>query len=217
MDVSKLSNGSLADKVFARLEEEIISGALPRGEVLSENKLSAALGVSRTPVREALQRLEQEGLVSQAAGRGAVVQGVTVEDLMDIYDIRIRIEGLAASDAAANASDAQLAELSSLVELQEFYASRGDADKLRDTDSQFHAMLFDCCTRRVLKDVLTGLHRRIERYRGMSVQSPERALKMPEEHRAIIDALNARDCELAERLTVEHIKNARDSLLASIE
>ncbi|MBE6753744.1 MAG: GntR family transcriptional regulator [Ruminococcaceae bacterium] len=211
-----MSTGSLSDKVFEKLESDILTGTLATGEVLSENKLSAALGVSRTPVREALQRLVQDGLVRQEAGHGLVVHGVTVDDLIDIYDIRLRIEGMAARDAAVCATAEQLAELSSLVELQEFYAARGDADKLRDTDSQFHSMLYNCCSRRILSDTLQGLHHRVERYRRMSVQSPERALRMAEEHRAILDAFTAHDADAAERLVTEHISNALASLRSSV-
>lgn len=212
-----MSNGSLAEKVFRSIEEDILKGVLQPEEVLSENKLSAAMGVSRTPVREALRRLEQAGLVRQEPGKGAVVQGVTTADLIDIYDIRLRIEGMAVRDCADMITPEQLAELESLVELQEFYTERADADKLHEIDSQFHAKIYECCTRRVLTDVLSGLHHRVERYRLMSVQSPERASCMAQEHRAILGALKAHDAQLADSLMVEHIKNARDSLALNVK
>ena len=94
---------SLADQVFERLEDDIITGVYPRGEILTELKLVEVLGVSRTPIREALRRLEQERLIAES-GKGSVVLGITQEDLMDIMDIRQRVEGLAAFYAAQNAT-----------------------------------------------------------------------------------------------------------------
>lgn len=90
---------TLADQVFERLESDIIQGVYPRGEVLTELKLVEQLNVSRTPIREALRRLEQEHLIADT-GKGSVVLGITAEDLVDIMDIRCRIEGLASYYAA---------------------------------------------------------------------------------------------------------------------
>ena len=92
---------SLADQVFERLENDIITGVYPRGEILTELKLVEQLGVSRTPIREALRRLEQERLIAES-GKGSVVLGITVEDLVDIMQIRQRVEGLAAYYATVN-------------------------------------------------------------------------------------------------------------------
>lgn len=210
-------NVSLSDKVFSTLEEEILTGVLQSGETVSENKLSARLGVSRTPIREALRRLEQEGLVRNDPGRGAVILGVTKQDLLDIYEIRIRIEGLAARSAAQSITEEQAAAMKELVELQEFYVSKGDSEKIRDFDSRFHSMIYSFCTSRVLADTLTGLHHRIERFRSMSVVNSERASRTTSEHRAILEALAAHDSDRAESLLIEHISNARDALAKVIE
>ena len=94
---------SLADQVFEKLENDIITGVYPKGEVLTELKLVEQLGVSRTPIREALRRLEQERLI-QDSGKGSVVLGITLEDLEDIMNIRESVEGLAAFYAAKNAT-----------------------------------------------------------------------------------------------------------------
>lgn len=205
-------NISLAVKVFEALESEILKGELERGETLSENKISARLGVSRTPVREALQRLEQEGLVKTEQGKGAVVLGISQGDLLDIYEIRIRIEGLAARYAARNITDEQAKEMLDLVELQEFYAMKNDSQNLRDIDSKFHSMIYKFCTSRILTDTLTSLHHRIERFRRMSVEMGGRGNLSVEEHREIAEALASHDEDKAESLLIEHIKNARDKL-----
>ncbi|MCQ2449309.1 MAG: GntR family transcriptional regulator [Clostridia bacterium] len=94
---------SLADQVFDHLEQDILSGVYQRGEALTETKLSAELGVSRTPIREALRRLEQEGIIEETA-KGCIVVGISEQDLTDLFLIRSKLEGLSASTAAANVS-----------------------------------------------------------------------------------------------------------------
>ena len=101
---------SIADQIFEQLERDILTGKYQRGEVLSEMRLSAELGVSRTPIREALRRLEQENILSDS-GRGAVVVGISREDMLDMYEMRIQIEGLAAQRAAACISEQQLQQM----------------------------------------------------------------------------------------------------------
>lgn len=128
---------TLADQVFERLESDIIQGVYPRGEVLTELRLVEQLNVSRTPIREALRRLEQEHLIADT-GKGTVVLGITAEDLVDIMDIRCKIEGLASYYAAKNASPDGLARLQHILDLQEFYFEKRDAEHLREMDDQFH-------------------------------------------------------------------------------
>ena len=107
---------SIADQIFELLERDILSGKYPRGEVLSELRLSEELGVSRTPVREAIRRLEQENILEDT-GRGAVVVGISKEDMQDMYEIRSRIEDMAAARAAKNITDEQLATIKEYTRL----------------------------------------------------------------------------------------------------
>ena len=108
---------SLADQVFERLENDIIQGVYAKGEVLTELKLVELMGVSRTPIREALRRLEQERLIADS-GKGSVVLGITEDDLLDIMNIRQRIEGLAAYYATLNMTEEGRKELTHIVDLQ---------------------------------------------------------------------------------------------------
>ena len=149
---------TLADQVFERLESDIIQGVYPRGEVLTELKLVEQLNVSRTPIREAL-RLEQEHLIADT-GKGSVVLGITAEDLVDIMDIRCRIEGLASFYAAKNVSPEGLARLRHILDLQEFYFEKRDAEHLREMDDQFHDVICDMSGHAVISDTLVPLHRK---------------------------------------------------------
>lgn len=205
---------SIADQIFEQLERDILTGKYQRGEVLSELRLSAELGVSRTPIREAVRRLEQENILKET-GRGMVVIGISREDMQDMYEIRLRIEGLAASRAAANISDEQLKQMEQTLDLQSFYIDKqeGDsAEQIRDMDSRFHELIYESSGSRAFHETLSALHRKIMKYRSASVSKHSRALLSLEEHRAIYDALAAHDSEAAEKAALKHVVNARDSM-----
>ncbi len=203
---------TLADQVFERLEADIIQGVYPRGEVLTELKLVEQLDVSRTPIREALRRLEQEHLIADT-GKGSVVLGITIEDMIDIMDIRCKIEGLASYYAAKNTDSDGLARLRHIMDLQEFYFDRHDTEYLRKMDDQFHDAICDLCGHAVISDTLVPLHRKTSRYRKASISDESRTAQVVKEHRAIFDAIAAGDADLAAELTAEHTKNAKKSMI----
>ncbi len=207
---------SLADQVFERLENDIIQGVYPKGEILTELKLVEQLGVSRTPIREALRRLEQERLIADT-GKGSLVLGITEEDLLDIMNIRQRIEGLAAYYATVNLTQTGRAELAHLVDLQDFYFAKGDTEHLRHVDDQFHDMIYRLSQRSVIMDTLIPLHRKTRRYRRISMEDRERTTKTMMEHRAIYDAIVSGDAALAKELTTRHIANAKEHMLGSVK
>ena len=208
-----MNNGrrSIADTVFDRIEADILNGTLPPGELLTELKLCELLSVSRTPVREALNRLRQEGLIEES-GKGAVVVGITDRDLDDIYEIRLRVEGLATAMCAEVITDGELKQLEKTVALQEYYTSRRDSDSIRNLDSEFHRLIYSFCGSRILSELLSDLHRKVQRFRRSSVEDPDRARAAAKEHGEILDALRSRDRDRAERLAVAHIKNAWSSI-----
>ncbi len=131
---------SLADQVFEKLENDIIVGVYPRGEILTELKLVEQLGVSRTPIREALRRLEQERLIADS-GKGSVVLGITEDDLMDIMSMRKHIEGLASYYATKNATPEGLAELK-----QSFMTSMQKSETLSICGSWMTNFTMHCAT-----------------------------------------------------------------------
>ncbi|MEE1279307.1 MAG: GntR family transcriptional regulator [Oscillospiraceae bacterium] len=202
---------SLANQIFERLENDILTGKYQRGELLTEIKLSEILGVSRTPIREALRRLEQEHLIEETS-KGSLVLGITQEDLRDIYLIRQHIEGLAAFRAAQTITDEQLGELSEILDLQEFYAKRGDAVQIKGADHQFHELIYRYSGSNVIYNTLKPLHKKVQKYRQVSVQNSARALVSVEEHREILNALAAHDAELAQKMMTEHVINAYSSI-----
>lgn len=207
---------SLADQVFDKLENDIIQGVYPKGEILTELKLVDHLGVSRTPIREALRRLEQERLIADT-GKGSIVLGITEEDLLDIMNIRQQIEGLAAYYAAINMTEEGRAELAHIVDLQDFYFSKWDTEHLRKVDDEFHSMICRLSKRTVLTDTLLPLHRKTRRYRRIAMEDRDRTTQTMKEHRQMYEAIVSGDAELAMKLTTQHIKNAKIHMIKGAE
>ena len=203
---------SLADQVFEKLENDIIQGVYQRGELLTELKLVEQLGVSRTPIREALRRLEQERLIEDT-GKGSRVLGITKEDLEDIMNIRQRIEGLAAYYAARNITPDGLRELTHIVDLQEFYFSKRDKEHLRQVDDEFHDMICALSRRSVIADTLIPLMRKTRRYRRVAIDDWERTTNTMNEHRRMFEAIASGNAELAQELATQHIIHASRHLI----
>lgn len=205
-----------ADALFEELENDIVSGKYLPGDAMKEMDLVKERNVSRTPVREALHRLEQEHLVEMTE-HGMVVRGVLKEDLKDIMLIRSRIEGLAARFAAQSGDAEGLARLKAIVDAQEQAVNDGDGDGLKLCDDAFHRQICIMSGHPLLADTLIPLHRKIARYRRLSVSSRDRAKRAAAEHRAIYEAIARGDAEKSERLTDEHLRHATESILGMEE
>ena len=165
-------------------------------------------------IREALRRLEQEHLIADT-GKGTVVLGITAEDLVDIMDIRCKIEGLASYYAAKNASPEGLARLQHILDLQEFYFEKRDAEHLREMDDQFHDIICDMSGHAVISDTLVPLHRKTRR--KASIADAKRTAQVVKEHRAIYEAIAAGDADAAAALTTEHTIHAKKSMIERMD
>ncbi len=203
---------TLADRVFDRLERDIISGAYKKGEILTELRLVEELGVSRTPIREALRRLGQERLIRETP-KGSVVLGITRRDLEDILMMRVRIEGLVAYYAAQNRTDEQLDEMRHTLELQEYYVSKGDTAHVVEMDVRFHNLIFIMSDHQMLTDALQPMLRKIMKFRRESMDVLSRAERSVREHRGLYEAIAAGERDRAESLMTHHVGNARQSIL----
>lgn len=203
---------SLADQVFDKLENDIIQGVYPKGEILTELKLVEQLGVSRTPIRDALRRLEQERLIADT-GKGSLVLGITDADLLDIMNIRERVEGLAAYYAAKNITPEGVKELTHITDLQDFYYNKWDTERLRQVDDEFHDAICRMSMRTVISDTLIPLHRKTRRYRRIAMEDRERTSQTMKEHYAIYKAVASGDAELARELMTQHITNAKAHMI----
>ena len=205
-------NVSLASQVYERLESDILSCKYQYGEIITELGLCADLGVSRTPVREALRRLEQENLVEDC-GKGKIVRGITRKDFEDMCEVRLRIESLAVRGFAEHADENAMNNLREVLEFQEFYLQRDNRDQIHIMDGRFHQVIYQYCGSAVLRDILSPMHKKIQNFRRISIKRTGRAGASVEEHRQIYAAVEARNAELAENLMKEHIYHAMKSVM----
>ena len=203
---------SLSDQVFEHLEDDILSGRFERGQIITELQLCSELGVSRTPVREALRRLFQEHLIEDTP-KGTMVLGITPKDYRDMSEIRLRIEELAVRGFVELADPDNLKALKEAVDFQEFYLSREDVDQLKALDGRFHEIIYAGCGSMILRDTLSPLHKKIQQYRRNALRTPERAAHSVQEHREILQAILGKDAELAAARMRDHIMNAVDRAL----
>jgi DNA-binding GntR family transcriptional regulator len=196
---------SLRGRVFNKIREDILSGKYSHNEELKETAIGMELGVSRTPVREALRQLELEGLVSIIPNKGAYVNGISEKDIHDIYIIRSYLEGLCARWACDNITQVQIDELEEIVYLSEFHAKKDHHEQIVELDNKFHQMIYDASNSKILNHVLSDFHHYVQRIRKITLASETRATNSNKEHTAILEAIKQRDGEKAERLAHEHI------------
>ncbi len=206
-------SASLEARVYNEVREALLCGQFKKGEWLTEHMLTQKLGVSRTPVRSALQRLAEDGLVSMTPNRGAVVIGIAKEDIVDIYRIRMRLEGLASAMAAEKITDGAKQQLSENVALFEFYVQRQDTEHIEELDTAFHSMIYEASGSRTLERILTDLHSNTKAYRSQSLCVPGRLARTLEEHKEILGAILTGNAEKAEKLTSAHIECAMENML----
>ncbi|MEW6623921.1 MAG: GntR family transcriptional regulator [Bacillota bacterium] len=203
---------SLRGMVFNRLLDDILNGVYQPGETLVESKLAEKLGVSRTPIREAIKQLELEGLVTPLPNRRVIVQGVTEKDIDDIYMIRKRLEGLAARWAVANITEEELDDLKKTMDLMEFYTEKGQLEQVQELDAKFHSIIFQASKSKPLRFVLSNFHQFVRKARGDSLMVTGRLHKALEEHRNILKAIISNDPEAAEQAMKRHVLSAKDNL-----
>ena len=199
--------GGTVDIAYWTIRDAIRTKVLGPGERLVDVELAAALDMSRTPVREALRRLESEGLVENAPRRGPSVMTLTLQDLVDIFEIDEVLEGLAARSAAQRMGTAEIEALGQVVSRMEQALAAGDESALATANTQFHSMMRLGSKNGRLPAMLGQLRDTAPTLRSHQL-SPERAPIAIAEHRAIYQAIAARDGAEAERLSREHTQNA---------
>ena len=203
---------SLANQVYDTLEYNILSGKYAYGEIISETRLSEELGVSRTPIREAMSRLAHEKLIKDSPN-GTVVVGVTENDVRDLFEVKRRIEVIATRRAAENISEEGLQQLKENIDQQEFFAQKDDAVKVRDLDTEFHDIIYIECGSIILEGILSPIHHKMMKYRRVSLERAHRIMDSVAEHRAIYDAIAAKDGDKVDTLVLVHIDHAYNNIM----
>lgn len=207
---------SLANQVYETIERNILNGVYSKGAVISEMKLSEELGVSRTPIREAMTRLETERLI-ETTSTGTVVVGISDKDVKDMFQVKLHLDPLIMKMAATNISAHALEKLKENLEQQEFYNSKGNTEKLRDLDTEFHDIIYAESKSPILQHILTGIHHKLLKYRKASLDKSDRSDHSVEEHEAIYEALAARDEMRIELLVLQHINHSYDTIMKGVK
>lgn len=207
----------LREIVFETLRDAIINQVLRPGERLMEIQLAEELGVSRTPVREAIRKLELEGLVVMLPRRGAYVAGISMKDILEVFEVRAALEALAASLAAERITDEELDEMERQLVKETEETEANNLRNIVEIDTTFHDLLYKAARNERLVNFVNLLQEQLHRFRSASLARPGRSKTALEEHRKILEAIAARDAKLAERLAREHIENAEQAMLLSLE
>lgn len=198
---------SLRGRVFNKIRGDILRGRYHENQALKEINISNELGVSRTPVREAIKQLELEGLVTSIPNKGAIVHGILAKDIQDIYEVRSMIEGLATRWAAINITDEELDQLDEIVFLSEFHLSKGKYEQLYHLDNKYHEKIYQISNSRIIQHVLSDFHHYVQRVRKSALMNHDRAAESIKEHKNIIEAIRNKQYDEVERLANEHIIN----------
>ena len=208
VDADALRTRSRADFVYDSLRDAIWEGRFARGERLREEEIARVLGVSRTPVREALQRLQQHGLLVVGAGRGLVVAELSKQQVLELYAMREILEGSAARFAAQHAT---ATEIEILYRLQRELAQAGADDPLvlLNLNRRLHQAIYEAAHNQYLLATLNSLHDSLALLHSTTFRVPTRRRESDEEHRRIVAAIEGRDPEAAERAAREHIRQAQ--------
>lgn len=206
----------LREVVFEALREAIINGTLKPGERMMEIQLAEQLGVSRTPVREAIRKLELEGFVVMIPRKGAYVAGISLKNIADVFEVRAALEALAAGLAAERITSDELEELERMLVRKGECIEEERLEELIEIDTLFHEAMYKASRNEKLEQMIHNLREQIQRFRSTSLAYPGRMKEALEEHKKIVEAIADRDVALAQQLAREHIENAENSMLEAL-
>ena len=203
----------LRDVVFESLREGILEGKLSPGQRLMEVQLAEQLGVSRTPVREAIRKLELEGLVVMLPRKGAYVANMSLKDIIDVLEIRASLEGLSAYLAAERINEEDIKKLEKIAQEFKEHADDGDVEGLLKMDVEFHECIFNATNNKKLHQLINSLWEQVYRFRVTYISDYDSSVNIIKEHELILEAIIKGDSELAKRYATEHIEKAEQFMI----
>ncbi|KAA0256932.1 GntR family transcriptional regulator [Deferribacter autotrophicus] len=205
-----LETKPLREKIADKIRTDIIKGVYKDGDRLVEPKLAEILGISRTPIREALRQLESEGFVEIIPRKGAIVKTMTLEDVDNLYVIKASLEGLAARQAVKYIKDEDIEEMSKINQRFLYIANKSSdiVEEYLKYNIDFHNIFIKLSHNEKLVEILEGLSKNFQRIKGMLITKSDRALKAYEEHNEIIKAFKSKNAELVELKVRWHIENS---------
>lgn len=203
----------LRELVCETIRQAIVDGVFSPGERLMEIQLADEMGVSRTPVREAIRKLELEGFVVMIPRRGTYVADISIKDINEVYEIRTSLEVLAAGLAAERISDEELETMQRLLVEIGQHIEDGNIEKIVEIDTAFHDVLYKASRNKRLAGIINNLREQITVIRRRSMMYPGRLQNTMEEHRILVDSIAAHDVDRAQNAACLHMENAEHTLL----
>ncbi len=215
--ITASSASSMVDEVYASLLSAIVEARLGAGTPLSQNKLAAHLGVSRTPVREALLRLERDGLVQRTPDTGFVVATITAEEVNEACDLLAVLDTYVYRRAARQMTAEQLDELLTVASRLVESATAGDTEGWREADNVYHAAVMRAASNRFVAESLQQTRRRVQRFWLGKPDFGGRLVTCSHDHVALAEAMRNQDEDVLTRTVQAHIERLRDGVLARLE
>ncbi|WP_315117714.1 GntR family transcriptional regulator [uncultured Clostridium sp.] len=207
---------SAREIILEELRAAIFDKKLKPGDRLVENNIAKSMGVSRTPVREALRQLEIEGLAVNIARKGTLVKGITKEDAMEIYDIRGALEGLAVRKACLNISRMEILRLKEIIEIMRRCIDENDNENYIKSHNEYNGIILNASKNKRLIANLENIYEYLKSMRKVSLSNEIRREEALLEHRNIVEAIEKGDESLAERLAREHVVNAKNAFIGKM-
>jgi DNA-binding GntR family transcriptional regulator len=206
----------LSQKVYRVLKTEIVKGFLEPGTKLLEDKIATQMGVSRTPIREAIQKLAAEGLIKIAPNQTLIVTEISLEDIKEVLQIRGVLEGLAARIAAKKINKQEVEELEKIIAQMSLHVTKEDLSSYCKVDDEFHNLILHICGNKWIIQIRDNLSNFIYRFRIKSLSVPGRLKCSFEEHRKIMESLQKHNSIEAERLSQLHMENTIINILKNV-
>ena len=220
MGIERLSSlaerKSLGQHVFENLKQAIIKGEIPSGQRLVENRLAQRMGISRTPVREAIHKLEREGYLGKRPRGGFVVSGLDSIDIEETFGIRSVLEGYAARLAALKHAESDLEPLEAHIKMFQKHLDKREMEILPDINTEFHDMLYALRTSPRLMNLTPDLKEQLDRVRPLILRDADLAAIRNADHRQMLDYIQRRDAEGVEKLVREHLMRGQAAVIRFI-
>lgn len=206
----------LRDVVFNTLRDAILKGELEPGERLMEVTLAQKLGVSRTPIREAIRKLELEGLVKMTPRKGAEVARITLKDLTDVLEVRRHLEELAVELSCKKATEEDIEELKQCHEVFKQKIEAEDLTEMAVADVTLHDIIYRTTGNKRLIQILNNLREQMYRYRLEYIKDEQKRKALVDEHESLLNAISARDVEAAKEAIKQHINNQEKTIIENL-
>jgi len=206
----------LSKKVYRKLKKEIIKGSFKPGNKILEGRIAEQMGISRTPVREAIRELAAEGFVTLSPNQGVVVRSVSVENIREVLQIHSVLEGLAARLSCEVTNEEDLKELENYVNKMEKLVEKKDLLTYSEVDLKFHELIVNICRNKRLIQMRRNISDQAQRYRISSLSIPRRLKESLKEHQKILEAFKTKDPKKADSMSQKHIQNALKNILVKV-